>query len=305
MRARQVLTLTTIVSAALLVGSDAGATGPGPVTVGATPALPSQVSSCSSNQLYIQDEVTGEPGYTTTAGVITSWSVMATNNPAAPPMALKIARQGPADVYTITGSSTLGTLTANRLNTFDTRVPVTSGDALGLFVAPGAVMGGCDYSTGAVGDRIQFPLGPAFPDPPVGTVFPSMFSTSTVRLNLSVRIEPDGDGDGYGDLSQDACPTLSNSHSDCTPPDTFLKTGPTRKVLTHHSTAKVKLTFFPSEASTFTCALDKASASPCPTTFKTKAKPGKHTVTVTAIDAVGNVDPSPLVVKFTVKRTPR
>jgi hypothetical protein len=122
------------------------------------------------------------------------------------------------------------------------------------------------------------------------------------RLDVSARIEPDADGDGYGDLTQDACPTLKNSHDDCVPANTFLKSAP-RRLVAHGSSAKAKLVFFASEdGATFTCAVDKAVAVPCTSPAKVKLKTGKHTVTITATDKVGNVDPTPLKVKIKVRK---
>lgn len=65
-----------------------------------------------------------------------------------------------------------------------------------------------------------------------------------------------------------------------------------------------KFTFSSSEpGSTFTCKVDKGSAAPCTSPFSTKVKkPGKHTITVTAIDAAGNADPTPATLDFTVKK---
>ena len=114
-------------------------------------------------------------------------------------------------------------------------------------------------------------------------------------------IEPDADGDGYGDLSQDACPALPKSHTDCAAPDTtIIKPAP---VKTSAKKAKVKLDFYASESgTTFTCALDGAAPKPCTSPFVAKVKVGKHRLTVVATDSVGNVEAAPAMVAFKVKK---
>ncbi|MFL5900036.1 MAG: NosD domain-containing protein [Solirubrobacterales bacterium] len=88
------------------------------------------------------------------------------------------------------------------------------------------------------------------------------------------------------------------SSSDSTPPQTKITKGP--KAKTHATTAKFK--FSSTEAgSTFECKLDKKPFKRCKSakTYK-KVKPGKHVFKVRAIDAAGNVDPSPAKKKFEV-----
>jgi hypothetical protein len=65
---------------------------------------------------------------------------------------------------------------------------------------------------------------------------------------------------------------------------------------------KVTFTFVASEAVTFTCKVDKKKAKPCGSPFKVKTKRfGKHTITVTARDLVGNVTPTPATYTWKVK----
>ena len=54
--------------------------------------------------------------------------------------------------------------------------------------------------------------------------------------------------------------------------------------------------------STFTCAVDKKPAMPCTSPFKKRYKYGKHTVVITATSPFGIVDPTPVTVKFKVKK---
>jgi hypothetical protein len=301
MRARRTSSLA-LVTIAVAIGTltSSGAVADS-VDVGSTPGLASEVVSCATGTTYIQDTATA-PSYVLPAGVVTSWSVMgAAANPGT--VGLRTAKEGPADTYTITGASQSQPLAAGRLNSFLTRIPVQAGNVLGIHLPPQAAASAtCAYDSGTgVGDIYRYRAAGAFTDP-VGEVIPTIVPTIGGRINISARVEPDADGDGYGDLTQDACPALKNSHDDCTPPNTFLKSGPSKKVVTGGSKAKVKISFFASEPATFTCQLDKATAKPCNGTFKAKVQPGKHKVSITATDQVGNVDATPLVVKFKVVR---
>lgn len=58
---------------------------------------------------------------------------------------------------------------------------------------------------------------------------------------------------------------------------------------------------------TFKCRIDKGSSKPCRSPFKAKTAkltPGPHSFSVAAIDASGNVDPTPATAKFTVMAKP-
>jgi hypothetical protein len=57
--------------------------------------------------------------------------------------------------------------------------------------------------------------------------------------------------------------------------------------------------------STFTCAVDRLAAKPCTSPFRKKFKDGKHTVVITAVSPFGIVDPTPVTVKFKVKKPTR
>lgn len=285
------------IAAVSLSSSSAVADG---LDIGSTASLLGDLHACDKGTTFFQDAVAGPPGYAaTSSGVVTSFSMLAPAfNPGS--VDLRIAHEGPDNTYTITGASEAHALAAARLNSFLTRIPIKTGDVLAIHVPKeNASSVGCDFDSGNVGDVVRWRTGNAFDDP-VGTTIATDTTGPWFRLNVSARVEPDADGDGYGDLTQDACPTLKNSHDDCVPPNTFLKSGPSKKVVTAAGKAKVKITFFASEAATFSCRLDRATAKPCSGTFKAKLKPGKHTVTVTATDAVGNVDPTPLVVKTKV-----
>jgi parallel beta-helix repeat protein len=90
------------------------------------------------------------------------------------------------------------------------------------------------------------------------------------------------------------------SNKDVTPPETKILKAPKART----SALVVKFKFSSSEAgSTFKCSLDRKKFRPCTSPKQYKAlKPGKHVFQVEAIDAAGNVDPTPATKKFKVVR---
>jgi hypothetical protein len=87
---------------------------------------------------------------------------------------------------------------------------------------------------------------------------------------------------------------------DTTPPETTITSGPAdgAEIVDVAPT----FAFAASEDGAFACAIDGAPAAPCTSPFTTPPLlAGQHTVRVTAIDAVGNADPSPATRTFTLK----
>lgn len=93
--------------------------------------------------------------------------------------------------------------------------------------------------------------------------------------------------------------------ADLQPPETSIDSGPGKKKQLRKRRAT--FTFSATEAgSTFECRLDRAGFMPCssPISFK-RLKRGKHTFSVRASDAAGNVDASPATKAFKVKKKKR
>jgi len=93
---------------------------------------------------------------------------------------------------------------------------------------------------------------------------------------------------------------------DFDPPDTAITKGPKPKVKTRKKKKKAKLQFVSSEpGSGFQCQLDDADFAPCLPPFKKKVKRGRHLFQVRAIDQAGNVDATPAIHGWKVKRKKR
>lgn len=159
----------------------------------------------------------GEPGYTavplarTSAGglpldspsdgILTSWTVRI--SPGFPieavPVRLLVFRPtaDPGTFELIGTSADSGA--GQPAFTTRTRVPVHSGDRLGLYGGEGSGTPIC--SSAEPGDRVGFLAGTA------RMGLPQAFAArSGFRLPVTATVEADRDGDGYGDETQDGCP---------------------------------------------------------------------------------------------------
>ena len=86
---------------------------------------------------------------------------------------------------------------------------------------------------------------------------------------------------------------------DITPPDTAFDKTPKHRTRKH----KAKFKFHASEAVVFVCGVDKKPLIACNSPLKLKfKKTGKHTLTVVAIDASGNLDPTPATYTWKIKK---
>jgi hypothetical protein len=279
-----------------LCGSASGA---GSTSIGQTAPTPAATLYCASSSAAIQTGDAGSPAYVAPAGVITSWSVMASS--ATSRLKLKTVRLLSGSSYTVTGVSEERTPTANGLSTFPSRISVGAGDRLALFVS-GPTPGPCWHSSpeSTTADIVAFTAA-GQPDHGIGGVYTVGSPQTNTLLDVRATVEPDADGDGFGDVTQDACPTRADKTTECVPPDTTLS-APT-KVKTKKKKAKVTVVFVASEpGSSLTCSVDGAPGAPCTSPFTVKLKPGKHYLSVAATDAAGNVDPTPATATVKVKR---
>jgi CSLREA domain-containing protein len=90
---------------------------------------------------------------------------------------------------------------------------------------------------------------------------------------------------------------------DTTPPNTEITAAPKPKVKTKKRRKRVTFEFTASEDNaSFECSRDGGAFSDCSSPFSYKAKRGKHTFAVRAVDEVGNADATPATHSFKVKR---
>ena len=256
-----------------------------------TPAGTTYVQTASSVNSYVAP----------TDGVITSWAHRAAADP--PALQFRVLRQTEeAKFFSLVGESASMPQTALALNEFPTRIPVRSGDIIGLLVGSSAAAYPCARPTSDTA-AIWYHSNGAF-----GAIDTSFTGPTTgYEFDISAQLEPDVDGDGFGDETQDGCPASSSAQGTCPasglvtalpnlttdtdPPDTKITKRPPNE--TEKTTVKLK---FRSDepGSRFECKLDRKPWKAC---FSPKRvndlTEGKHKFKVRAVDAAGNTDRSP------------
>jgi len=139
------------------------------------------------------------------AGVITSWSYQAGSSPALI-LKLKVARSAGGDDITIVGESVSKAPVLDQLNTYtDVRIPVQSGDFIGLY---NDTLNGL-LSRDTSGYATHSLVGA---DPAPGDTDTYFGPSPLPQLDVSAKVEADCDGDHFGDETQDP------DTSSCLPP---------------------------------------------------------------------------------------
>jgi hypothetical protein len=245
---------------------------------------------CSGNTTYLQTASAPTSYRVTSAGVITAWSFQ-TNTAPPPGVKFKVGRLDSGNSYQIVGESSLKAPAASTLNTYtDVRVAVRVGDVIGFYLAGG------DTACAAEASGYDIHYAPAA-DVPVNSIVAFIPQTNR-QLDVAARLEPDADNDGFGDETQDGCPTNSQRQDDCVGPETRITKHPPNRL----DRSKAKFKFTADEAGAkFECKVDRKRFKRCtsPKVVK-RLDDGKHKFKVRAIDAAGNVDPSPAKDKFRV-----
>jgi hypothetical protein len=303
MARRRVLLSAVATLTALLVSA-----GPGSAATPLGQVAPGDPNGCGDGN-YQQSSISSGTSYVVPAGggVITSWQ--SRGRMALPGTGrLQVWRLVSGVGYMLVGRSATETFTAGTAPTYSTQIPVAGGDVLGLRI--NEEQAGCEFSTGDNGDVML--LDPAADPAPGDSLF---FFTGILqrRVNVAATLEPDADCDGLGDETQDPSidPTGCNppqpqpepGTADTTPPDTQITDKPKDK------TKKKQATFgFNSSepGSTFNCVLDgREQFKACTSPLTVTVKKGRHTFSVTAVDAAGNADPAPATDDWKVKKRKR
>jgi hypothetical protein len=283
---RRQLGVGALAAAVALIGATEASAA---VTIGST--FPAN-TLCSSTNPVLAAQTTspaGTPYRAPSDGVITSWSHHSVpSSVGAGPIKLKVIRLVAANFYSVVGESAVLNPSPG-LNTAPTRVPVKADDALGLMA-----IGVTNCFIGMSGLQVHGTTS----DHPPGDI--DMFGTiDNVLLDVAATIEPDADEDGYGDETQDGCLGDESDHGDCVAPDTTITGGPKAKT----RSKKAIVDFASSEGgSSFRCSLDGNPFETCTSPQELRVGRGKHAFVVIAKDGAGNVDETPAVLKWTVKK---
>jgi hypothetical protein len=267
------------------------------VVVGTTGTNGTSFVPLAANVTLVQAATaSGSPTYTVPgAGVLTS----VTHDEGATGGFFRAVLFGPETsptIYPVRGFSPKLASPANSLNTHAVRIPVTAGTILGIWTEA-ASMSPVKMSANAADSYSG-----AVVDPTTISTFNGTAPFASRLANISAVWESDADGDGFGDVSQDQCPQLATTQAACPVPDTTVTKAPKKRSTKRKATITFTSTV---PGSTFTCAVDKSAAVTCTSPFKKRFKYGKHTVVITATSPFGFVDPTPVTVKFKVKKPAR
>jgi hypothetical protein len=187
----------------------APASASGAVTLGPNP-LPQRTSviGVGGARIFVNSVVPGVTLSSSLDGVVVRWRVRRGAGPGSLPadtITLRILRPtGVANQFTAVGTSDAHAVPAGAsdpidVHEFPTRLPITTGDRVGLGTTAGTfaalAMPGASYLVRvnplADGETATFAAGP--------------FNPQAVLINADV--EADADNDGFGDETQDQCPT--------------------------------------------------------------------------------------------------
>jgi hypothetical protein len=155
--------------------------------------------------------VPGSPSYATPSGVLTSWRFHSSSDASAGSVRLKIFRYtGTGLAFKVLAESSEKTLSPSTSYEFKERIPVSSGDLLGLTAAGNAEVGITVPDT-PENQLAQFGGG----DISVGQTGTATIAWPNLRPSVSATVEPDADNDGFGDDSQDKCPVDASTQDFC------------------------------------------------------------------------------------------
>jgi Ca2+-binding RTX toxin-like protein len=201
--------LGVALSTALVVPSAASAA----VTIGSDLANPGQPSGCNEDCSVVQFALPGRATAAPSNGVVVRWRVRDSSGS----MKLRVVRPAAGGQGTGAGTSATVTVTPGAVATFDTRLPITAGDNIGVELLGQAILGVRDV--GGAREAVWLP-----PLQDGQTRSPDEVNDNVENL-YNADIEPDADGDGFGDETQDLCPKQAGTQGLCRGPCANAKLG--------------------------------------------------------------------------------
>jgi hypothetical protein len=155
----------------------------------------------------------GVPTAAPVSGVVTSWKIRLIGVPFFVPQQLKVYRPTASPLqFQVVGESAVANVASGE-NTFPTRVPIQTGDRIGLFANAqfGALFCAESPEAESPGNSTGFILG----NPTAGSTATVVESAPETLVPVAAVIEPDADADGFGDETQDACPQSAATQLPC------------------------------------------------------------------------------------------
>ena len=157
--------------------------------------------TCTGTNLSLPAASTAANGLTSPiAGVVVKWKVKSGSS--GNPVSLRVLRPAGGTSFAGAGTSSPGTTATGASPEFATRLPIASGDSIGLNIGNSAlVWANTPAATGNVWGSVNgFPTGLADGQTAAGA------GQTAKELLVQAVVEPDADGDGFGDETQDGCP---------------------------------------------------------------------------------------------------
>ncbi len=151
--------------------------------------------------------------FSTVDGVVTRFRMLSANNAGAP-MAFRILDA--PEIAAAVGKSTVPHTPTAGLNIVDTRLPIASGDIIGVDCCASAMSAHQFWAPVPVGAGAMTVFGGFGTGPiPNGAQRSGDSSFLMTEMLVNADIEPDADNDGFGDESQDKCLTQANAGETC------------------------------------------------------------------------------------------
>jgi hypothetical protein len=182
----------------------------GAVTIGSNlEAAPTRTllcsgAPCTTSHIALPPSNIAPAGLTTPIdGVVVRWRIKTEND--VTPVALRITRPGIGAARTGAGTGPTVTPAANAISTFEIRLPIGEGDAIGIDCCDDDFL---DAYADTPGAHYSF-WNPRLED---GALL-RVVSPQAQELLINADVEPDCDGDGFGDETQDLSLSSCRSRS--------------------------------------------------------------------------------------------